>query len=667
MDVFDLEALVDLMRAVRSRKVRVVEVETQLSSPFSSSLLFEYIAQYMYEGDTPLAERRAQALTLDRELLSELLGSDDLRELLDTEVIAETELELQGLSGVRRPRDVDEAHDLFRRVGDLTTEEAVARGVGMDWLETLAQSHRIISIRIAGEDRWIAAEDASRYRDALGVSLPLGLPGAYLEPSTDSVKSLLRRWALTHAPFRPEDPASRWSLPVDAINDELERMASANDLVAGHFRAGASTREYCSNEVLRVIRRRSLAALRREVEPVPAGTLGQFLPAWQGVGNGARGIERLADIVQQLQGTPVPVGVLERDIFPSRMASYAPQLLDQLVASGEVVWVGRGSLGLTDGRVSLYFRSDVAKLSPDPVKVPSREPHDGIRERLQLGACFFPDLQSSTEWGDREELLDALWEMVWSGEVTNDTYAPLRFIGPSRRSGRRGVPVRLGPPRSLGRWSLVEHLVATPVAPTVRVHAQAESLLQRYGILTREPALAEGVEGGFVRLYPVLRSMEESGKLRRGYFIEGLGGAQFALPGAVDRLRSFRQPDTGQEHPLLLAATDPANPYGIMLPWPEMPGRAARVSAAYVVLEGGELRLFVERGGRSILTNGEVGLEHLEKLTAIASRHGKLEIRFLNGMPVTGSDIGPALEAAGFTPTHRGYVVYPERSGQRSA
>jgi ATP-dependent Lhr-like helicase len=677
-DVFDMDALVNLMREIQSRRIRVVDVETPAASAFASSLLFEYIAQYMYEGDYPLAERRAQALTLDRELLAELLGTEDLRELLDPEAIETTELELQNLTPTRAPRDIDAALDVFRRVGDLTLEEAQARGVSGQWFHELESSHRLAVIRVAGEERGIAAEDAARYRDALGISLPAGLPETYLQPWADPLGTLIARWALTHAPFVAEGPAVRWQVPVGLVRHTLEQQAASGDLLAGSFRWSAREPEYCAPDVLRTLRRRSLAALRREIEPVDAGTLARFLPAWQGVGIQARAIDRLADVIQQLQGAALPASVLERDVLPSRMSGYTPQLLDQLIASGEVVWVGQGPLGTNDGRVALYMRKDVRKLVPQPStpkagsdKVEKQlDPgvkeglHDALRERLRRGACFFADLLAAAEWKNGEAVLDALWDLVWAGEVTNDTYAPLRYIGPSRRTTRRGHPTRIGPPRSLGRWSLVSDLLSPAVAPTTRLHGQTTSLLERYGIVTREPALAEGVPGGFVAIYPILRSMEESGQIRRGYFIEGLGGSQFAMPGAVDRLRSFREED---DSIVLLAATDPANSYGLALPWPELQGRAGRAAGAYVILDSGSLRVFVERGGKSLLTHGEVDVRHLDALRVIAARNGKLGVRTVDGVPVQESSIQEALLAVGFAPTHRGLVLYPERPALRSA
>jgi ATP-dependent Lhr-like helicase len=613
----------------------------------------------MYEGDAPLAERRAQALTLDKELLAELLGTEELRELLDPRAIETLELELQGLLKERWPRDVDEAADLLRRLGDLTADEAGARGIRGEWLDQLERERRAARVRIADEPRWIAAEDGARYRDALGVTLPVGLPDAFLERVEEPLTSLLVRWARTHVPFFSADPATRWRLSVREVEQALRRLAGRGDIVAGEFRPGQAGREYCHPDVLRSLRRKSLAALRREIEPVPVETLGRFLPAWHDVGSKASRLDRLAEIVFQLQGCAIPASVLERDVLTVRMRDYRPQLLDQLISMGEVVWTGRGSLGSSDGRIALYLRSDAPRLVREPEERPTGEIHERLRQHLQgRGASFFRDLYYATGSGDEDAVLDALWDMVWAGEVTNDTFLPLRMLGPrSRRNPRRPV-MRLGPPASAGRWSLVSDLLRPMASTTEHLHAMAGALLQRYGVLTREAALGESITGGFAALYPVLRAMEEAGKIRRGYFIDGLGGLQFALPGAVDRLRASRDEDA---EVVALAATDPASPYGTTIPWPEHESRMARAAGAYVVLDGGELRLYLERGGRSLLTAGDVQPAHLRALAAIAARVDKLEIQSIDGAPIKASPLEGMLREAGFGTTPKGVVLWPER------
>jgi ATP-dependent Lhr-like helicase len=661
-DVFELDALRELLAGIRSRHVRVVCVDTERASPFAASLLFDYVGQYLYEGDAPLAERRAQALTLDRELLAELLGSEELRELLDPDAIAELELELQGLRGERWPRDADEAHDLLARLGDLSAPELEARGVRAEWRRALEAERRSCAVRVGGEERWIAAEDAGRYRDALGATPPMGLPEAFLEAVADPLEGLLRRWARTHVPFVAAEPAARWGLSIPAVEGTLLRLAARGDVVAGAFRHGVSDREYCHADVLRTLRRRSLAALRREAEPVSPEVLARFLPAWHGVGSEGRGLDRMLECVQALQGLALPASVIERDVLSARVAGYGPGLLDELVAMGEVVWIGRGALGAGDGRVALYLRADAPRLAPEPAEPPAGELHEKLRAHLERrGASFFRDLYLGAGGGDQEEVLDALWDMVWAGEVTNDTFAPLRApTGPAKRAapGRRAPLLRLGQPRGAGRWSLVRELLVPAAPATERLHAEAMTLLQRHGVLTREAVVGEGWPGGFAGLYPVLRAMEEAGKARRGYFVDGLGGSQFALPGAVDRLRASRD---APRTVVALAATDPANPYGAALPWPAgdaEAGRMARAAGAFVVLDAGELRLYLERGGRSLLTRGAAGVEHVRALAPAAVRTGRVEVQRVDGTPVRQSPLAPALVEAGFGQSPRGLVLW---------
>ncbi len=662
-DHFDMVALMWLLRSIRSREVRVVAVDTERASPFASSLLFSYVAEFMYAGDSPLAERRAQALTLDRELLAELLGSEDLRELLDPEAIAAVELELQSLLPERFPRDPDEAHDQLIRLGDLSDEEATARGISEEWLHGLERERRAVTVRVAGEARWIAAEDAGRYREALGANLPVGLPDAFLSPGVEPLQSLARRWARTHVPFVTADLATRWSLPAQACEEALAKLAARGEVVAGEFRRAAQGREYCHPEVLRMLRRRSLAALRREVESVAPEVVARFLPLWHGIGSRAGGADRLLEVVFQLQGLALPASVVERDVIASRVAGYSPRLLDDLVSMGEVVWVGRGALGASDGKVALYMRGDAPRLVPEPAESPEGELHSRLREHLSArGASFFRDLYNACGGGDEDAMLDSLWDLVWSGEVTNDTFAPLRLLGPVTRRAARGPRLpRVTQPRASGRWSLVAELVGSGAVATERLHAEAGALLQRHGVLTREAVVGEGWPGGFAGLYPVLRAMEESGRIRRGYFIEGLGGSQFALPGAVDRLRSLRD---SKDDVVALAACDPANAYGSVLPWPQSDGRMARAAGAYCVLDSGQLVLYLERGGRSLQTNGEIRPEHVRALVGVATNAGRVEIQRVDGLPVMESPIAALLREAGFASSHRGLVAYGGRPGR---
>ena len=660
-DVFDLPALQEVLRGIQQRHIRVSSVETQSASPFARSLLFDYIAEYMYEGDVPLAERRAQALALDRERLRELLGQEELRELLDPSALTDLEIELQWL-GERRARTRDQLHDLLRRVGDLTVAEVAARSAGAEsaaWLETLAAERRAVLIRIAGEERWIAVEDVARYRDALGVQPPRGVPDVFVQPSVDALDTLLLRWARTHAPFTARDPGSRWGLPAALVQDALRRLEEAGSVLRGEFRPGGTEREWCDPDVLRSLRRRSLARLRREVEPVPAAALARFLPAWHGIGGEAGNLDRLLEVVAQLEGVFLPWSVYERDVLAARVRGYQPRLLDELCAGGELVWIGRGAIGTDDGRVALFRRDRLTLLAPTAAEEPPDEPiHQRIRDHLSArGASFFRELFTAVGGPTDATVLDALWDLVWSGEVTNDTLAPLRMRLLRKSKTRRPAQLtRTGPPEGAGRWSLVP----AGVAGTDRSHALALALLERYGVVTRESVLGEGVPGGFAAVYPVLRAMEEAGKIRRGYFVEGLGAAQFALPGAVDRLRAERTPP---ETPSiqLVAATDPANPYGASLAWPKS-AKLQRVAGAYVVLADGEPALYVERGRKGLITLpafeqfAAPALAALRRLAENSSRR-ELSIDRVDGDSALSSPLRAALEQAGFQRDYLGLVL----------
>jgi ATP-dependent Lhr-like helicase len=658
-DVFDIPALTALMEAVRARRVRVVGVDTSSPSPFASSLAFSYVANFMYEGDAPLAERRAQALTLDRDMLAELLGADELRELIDPAALASLESWLQHLDEQRWARSVDAAHDLLLRLGDLTPAELAARSAAA-FEDTLLAARRALRVRIAGEERLIAAEDAGRYRDALGVSPPPGVPEAFLTPVADALVSLVRRWARSHGPFLTAEAARRFGLDLVQAAAVLERLEADGTIVLGEFRPDGSEREWCEGEVLRQLRQRSLAALRREVEPTEQVALARFLPAWHGVGSDAAGADRLYDVVEQLQGLALPASVLERDVLSARVRGYTPRLLDELCAAGEVLWMGAGPLGRDDGRVVLLLPDSAPLLAPPLGERPTDPEHDRVRSVLEArGACFFRELAGS----DDGVSLDALWDLVWAGEVTNDSYAAVRaFTGgspskPSRRRGGRPRPGRLtvlGPPRAQGRWSLTSREVyRTPADPTLAAYARASALLERHGVLTREAVRGEGAAGGFAGVYPVLRGMEEAGRVRRGYFVAGLGGAQFALPGAVDRLRGFRE---GEAQVLVLAATDPANAYGLSLPWPAK--GVARAAGAYVVLVDGVASLYLERGAKSVTAlrafDGEWEEAAVAGLATLV-RGGRLTRLAVQKFP---SELGGVLQEAGFVPTPRGLTLY---------
>ncbi|SDG92892.1 ATP-dependent helicase Lhr and Lhr-like helicase [Nonomuraea jiangxiensis] len=756
-DVFDVPGLVRLMRDIAARRVRLVEVETSQASPFAASLLFHYIGAFMYEGDAPLAERRAQALALDTRLLAELLGQADLRELLDPDVISDSERELARLD--RPLRDLEDLADLLRSHGPLPALDVSVRGGDPAWLDELERARRAIRIRIAGEEQWTAIEDAARMRDALGVPLPVGVPHAFLEPVADPLADLVARHARTRGPFHAGTAAARFGLGVAVVTDALRRLAASGRVVSGEFRPGGRGEEWCDAGVLRMLRRRSLARLRKEVEPVAPETLALFLPAWHGitgVGQGAAGpggagvgavgpggaglggfgsggaglggagvgaagsggfgsggaglgglgsggagraMDALVRSIEQLQGAVVPASALETLVLPSRVPGYHPALLDELTSSGEVMWAGQGSLPGGDGWVSLYFADTAPLLLAEPGEITIAPVHERVLELLGGGgALFFRGISDQLGSLDDVALVAALWDLVWSGRVSGDTLAPLRAtLGTGRpahrpattRRRRAVLPSRSGPPTVAGRWWL---LPSPADDPTQRAHAQAEVLLERHGVVTRGSVTSERLPGGFTPVYQVLRAYEESGRCRRGYFVEGLGGAQFALPGAVDRMRAMAPsiaPTSGGEVPgggpaggagagtfgrvggrggsggrraVVLAAADPASPYGAALPWPQRPGdvghKPGRKAGSLVVLVDGYLVLYVERGGKTLLSFADdERLQPAVDALALAVRDGalgKLTVERADGASIVDSPLAAALEAAGFHPTPRG-------------
>ncbi|MEZ5099138.1 MAG: DEAD/DEAH box helicase [Thermoleophilia bacterium] len=650
-DVFDLPALRRLLADVRARRIDVVDVETPSASPFASSLLFDYVATYMYEDDTPMAERRAAALSLDQDLLRDLLGAEELRDLLDPAAVAEVEADLRG-----RARPVDQLHDQLLRRGDLRQDEYDA-GLG----EALVRERRAVVVRLAGERRLIAAEDAGRYRDAAGVMPPGGLPEAFLDGGDDPLGWLLVRFARGRGPFTTADAASRFGLDLPAVEEALGRLELDGRLVRGELRPGGPEREWCDPDVLRRLRRATLARLRREIEPVEPAALA-CSPSRLSAGRDRKA--SLREALVPLQGIALPVNLWETDVLPRRVPGYQPAWLDQLCASGEVVWVGAGL-----ERVALLYREDAPALGrPGALPPPTGEPHEAIRAALTDAALFWHDLLHATHL-EPELALPALWDLVWSGEVTNDAWQPLRaprrfeaVVRPERRARRFSRTRAQRPTATQGRWSLAARLF--PGEPDPR--ALAELLLERQGIVTRDGVRAEGVPGGYAAVYQELRRLETVGVCRRGYFVEGLGGAQFALPGAVERLRERPADDGEPARALVLAAADPAQPYGASLPWPKRAGgRAARVAGALVVLLDGLPVLYVERGGKTLVPLEDPDDARLRiALTGLVdhvrgSRGARLAVERFDGTAVAESGIMAVLVELGF-------VVGPRRAVLRS-
>ena len=695
-DVYDLPALLTLMRDVEARRIKVVEIETRTPSAFARSLLFGYVAEFIYEGDSPIAERRAAALALDPALLSELLGRTELRDLLDPDVIVETELELQWLSPQRQARDIEGVADLVRMIGPLTLDEVSERctepSAAPGWLAELRSAVRVVGVRIAGIEMLAAVEDVGRLRDALGVPVPPGVPAAFTDRLADPLGDLVARHARSHGPFTTADVAGRLGLGVAVAHDVLRRLTHNGRVTEGEFRPGGHGSEWCDTGVLRRVRRRSLARARAEVEPVERETLARFLPIWQNVGSRLRGVDGVLAVVEQLAGCPVPASALEPFVLASRLLDYQPPMLDELTAAGEVVWVGSGALPGTDGWVSLHPADTAALTLPDPADAELTDLHRSVLDVLASGGgFFFRQLADAVGSPDDRLLTATLWDLTWSGHLTNDTIAPLRALlgGGSGSHGRRpstprarfgsrpglsrgalarqSLPARTGPPTAVGRWSL------TPQRDpdvTRRAHATADALLERHGVVTRGAAVSEQVPGGFAAVYKVLSRFEESGRCRRGYFVAGLGAAQFASTGAVDRLRAMSaEGDRGGDsapRALVLAATDPANPFGAALPWPDRAAdtanaghRPGRKAGALVVVVDGSLVVYVERGGRTLLTFSDDPARVQPAVDALAlavheGALGKLNVERADGEHILGSPLATALEAAGFYATPRG-------------
>lgn len=681
-DVFDVPELTELLRQIADRRIRILTVDSRHPSPFAASLMFSYVSNFIYDGDAPLAERRALALSVDQAQLKELLGEAELRELLDIDAIEALEKRLQHLEGAFPVRHADGLHDLLRSLGDLTHEEILARVADREaapgWIESLTRERRIFRAKISGEQRYAAVEDAGRLRDALGIVPPAGLPDVFLERMPEGLLDIVARYARTHGPFTAEAVAARFGLGLSPVRVVLERLAAMDRVYEGEFLPGGRSREWCDANVLRTLKQRSLAKLRREVEPVEQEAYGRFLTEWHNLHRPRTGLDALLSVIEQLQGAPIPASILETEVLPARIRGYKPADLDTLCAAGEVVWRGIEPLGPHDGRIALYLTDRYQLLTPPAI------PAEGdlaaqLRELLaSRGAVFFSDLLAATG-AYPGDLLAELWHLVWAGEVTNDTVAPLRsFLRTADKASLQRRPHgqmfrsrRTLPKGSEGRWSLLPHAGATdkPPTETERRAALAAQLLERYGVLLRESTHAEGVLGGFSAVYEVLKAMEEAGRLRRGYFVAGQGATQFALPGADDRLRALRE---GAEEPatLVLAAADPANPYGAALPWPErsanVTGRPARAAGAQVVLHDGRLIAWMGRTERSLLTFlPESEPQRSETAEAIArvlanlvesGRRRAILIAQIDGADPAASPVGPFLTRAGFTPGSRGFL-----------
>ena len=683
-DVFDIPALVDTLRRIEAREIRTATVDSTMPSPFAAALLFGYVANYIYDGDAPLAERRAQALAIDQAQLRELLGEAELRELLDADALAEVERQLQNLDAGHQAKTVDGVHDLLLRLGDLTASDVALRSrIGaVAALAELTRARRAIVVNVAGESRVLPVEYAGRYRDALGVPLPVGLPDSLLQASPSAAQDLARRFARTHGPFTTSEFTARYGLGRSTAEAILKELAGSGRLLEGEFRPGGAGREWCDPDVLQSVRRRSLAKLRKQVEPVDPSVLGRLITGWQGLVRRRAGLDALLDTIETLQGAPLPASIFESEILAARIEHYNPADLDALTAAGEVVWCGIEPLGERDGRLALFLTDHLARLSRPAAGTDFSERQRALVNHLgDQGASFFAAMHEAVGGGYPGETVEALWDLVWKGVVTNDTFHALRaFTRPPDRRHRRPPGSRAfrsrraAPPSAEGRWSLVAERIAVPVSPTEWSASTAQQLLSRYGVLTREVAAAEGIFGGFSAVYDVLKAMEDAGRIRRGYFVSNVGATQFALPAALELLRAMKEPPDEPET-IVMSATDPANPYGTMLKWPATSaadgpaGRGpTRTVGSLVVLVNGALAAYISRGARQILVflpedepaRSTVGRALATQLVVIArgeEGRGGLLVGEINGAPASQHPFAPFLVEAGFYSSPMGFMM----------
>jgi ATP-dependent Lhr-like helicase len=686
-DVYDLPALTALARRLASREVQVAEVTTERASPFAQNLLFGYVAAFLYEGDTPLAERRASALSLDPTLLAELLGRAELRELLDPDVITRTERELQRLADDRRAKDLEGVADLLRMLGPLTADEVRERvqddlrPAAAGWLDELQAARRAVTVNVAGTERWAVVEDAARLRDALGVVLPLGISEVHLLETADPLTDLVSRFTRTHGPFTTAEVAERFGLGTAVAAQVLRRLARDGRLTEGEFRPQATGSEWVEPGVLRRLRSRSLAAARQQVEPVDPVTYARFLPSWQGVGSTLRGVDGVLSAIDQLAGLALPASAWESLVLPARVRDYSPAMLDELTSAGEVLWSGAGSLPGNDGWVQLH-PADLVLRAATATPFEADSLHTAVVEALDGGGAFlFRQLAETLGHDDQAALAQALWDLVWAGRVSNDTFGPVRTLvgrGGAHRTARPAPRARIhgrrvrsprtavqGPPTVGGRWFA---LAETTTDPTAVQLARTETLLGRYGVVTRGSVMAEQTPGGFAGVYRVLRELEQTGACLRGYYIETLGAAQFAAPATVDRVRSHASDDDrpADVRALTLAATDPANPFGAALPWPARADddestkhRPARKAGSLVVLHDGHLVLYLERGGKKALVFDDDPVRLAAASTSLVDtvrsrRVHRLTVETAGGRPVESTALGDALREAGFERTPKG-------------
>lgn len=701
-DVYDLPALERLMRRLNGGEIQISDVTTTTPSPFAASLLFGYVAEFMYQSDAPLAERRASVLSLDSELLRNLLGQVDPGELLDPQVIRQVEEELQRLAAGREAKGEEGLFDLLRELGPMTVEDLVQRHTGSSeeietYVENLLAAKRIFPAMIAGQKHLACMDDAARLRDALGVPLPHSLPEIYLHRVNYPLRDLFLRYLRTHALVTAEQLARDFGLGIAIVEEQLQQLRERGLVM------NLQQDVWVSDEVFRRLRLRSLQAAREATRPVPSTVYARLLLERQGVlpatdGSPAlfaatstgvyEGVDGVMRVIEQLAGVGLPASLWESQILPARVRDYSPEMLDELLATGAVIWSGQKKLGDDDGLVALHLQEYAAEsLTPVENDHAKRSAiQQAIIAVLADGGAWFAQ-QIAQRVGekigqpvDASPLQEALWELVWQGVISCDIWAPLRALTRSSTSARpstrrshrtrRGRPaytssisplVSYNTPKLAGRWSLLQ---VEPLNDTERMLALAENMLDRYGIVSRQAVIAENIPGGFPSMQTLCRSMEDSGRIMRGRFVEGLGGAQFADRLTIDRLRDLATQATQTRHytPVALSANDPANVWGTLLPWPAHPATLVptRRAGALVVVSGGKLLLYLAQGGKKMLVWQEkeelLAPGVFQALTTALRREPRLRFTLteVNDQPVRQTPMFTLLREAGFSSSPQG-------------
>ncbi|NYS30830.1 ATP-dependent helicase [Pantoea sp. WMus005] len=691
-DVYDLPALHHLMKQVTQGSVKMVEVTTEQPSPFAAPLLFGYVAEFIYASDAPQAERRASLLTLDTNLLGELLGQTRRRDLLAPDVVEQVEKELQRLDDRYQAQHTEGIIDVLRDLGPLSVAGIAARFSGNDSqiAEAVAQlsvARRIIPVTLAGEDRWSVIEDAARLRDGLAVVLPDNLPATFLAPQADPLRDLINRFARTHTLFTARQLAMHFGAGVAVVNAVLLSLHQQGSLLNMGAATGESEMAWVSPEIFKRLRLRSLQSAREATRPVPPAAWVSLLLERHGLLRPQReellGTNGLLRVIEQLAGVPLPASLWESPILRARIADYQPAMLDELLTRGEVIWCGHKVLGQNDGLISLHLAEYAAETLP---VIDTTQPLTSVQQATidvlsRGGSWFVHEIMAQMEEETQPtEIYDALWQLVWQGYVSSDSWIAVRGLlttpGVTRsrpapalrtRFGQRFTPGALPARRPAvntlaGRWSRV---IRTEIAPARMALSLVENLLDRYGVITRGCAISEQIPGGFPALQPVLRGMEDAGRLLRGRFVAGAGGAQFADNLTIERLRMLADNPEITTEALSLTAIDPANPFGAMLSWPSHASgiRLTRRQGARIVIAGGALMLYLTPSGKELLTFSDdpARLEAAVAALGVALKRDKsasFTLETVDGEPVTQSPLLNTLRHAGFSRVPQGFSWY---------